>query len=1432
MKNLVYTKKIVGLSILSITVTTPVIIANSNVQINSFTKLTNYSQNIDTSSLVQIQNNQAELLKEISNKYDESQVLFATWKNNYNVNANIDNGIRYQFRRYFDFNDFLNTIKLENNHASCRHAFSSKGVCYSQAVDFVKKFKEQNGFDLSNVESFHLDNNFNVESLTILKDVAWGHKEKSILTGPNAGRNWTEPINTNIKFDQFSTNGVDLFDLDEKQNDLFNLYNIDVLNAQVGKNFYDSFDKENNQFIKTWTVENKYKFYEQAKLLVSANGTNFIEASQNDSIINFDNKNINWDKFFILNISDIENNNIYYYGTNRPTIEFAFNLPLVNAINWYSKLPSKFIELRKLIEDIELTWSDSQYLFNEIFGSKNIFFDFMNTYLFNFANFYYDEITFNNFVQFLTDLKNKEPLQEIRNVIKELITTKKDVQYKNIIIPACAKNDSLEDIKSGSSYNIDLLANSLDLNTLNFSIDQIISNKLWLPNEFININSINKWNTYNDVIFPIILSQNIFVEYEDHFGNQYQTVVYDGSTKSFVNNAIKVGAVSGDFNTPYSTIKIKNISIGNFETKPYLGTNVEINNQNEFSEFINQSKLNATKTINGKQYASQDGFNDPIYMQANDDSIEIKFRYIAEEKQVEEGAWSDIHGDNEISPFMLIPDEAWDDIGAKPDSNPDSSLEDILWSWEKQILIQRTLSRPFILKKDIAGLELEEARQKYIYPEIETLTFTKDNIRNLFLNDGFTNKYNELSNKPWWTWTFQELVDEETNYNKGVSGSFNVVQDNSYQSQWFQNFLCNPNLANKTMSDFFPKTEEGRFFVIGSYKPAIDSTQIKLTEEAGFYYAGVQKDVYNMITNFNYVVELEVKNKTYTSKLNELNIASNDYKGQNLSFRKYQQLMNSLTKEWVNYFAIDNSRFKAEQIKDPNIEYIYTPSDDPFIQTSYGYIKIDYQNSIPIVNQIGNEVVYEQLPFNLNKIIGFAEFRHKYNKYIIESKEEWDKLSQFEQSKVILIDSQNNEILIGGYVIAQEKNFKVQGAPRIIISDEYVDPSLKDNPYFGFNQKTKEYISLQDLRNKWTSYSQKELFNILFGNYNYNSQAELLKERIKQFGVTLYVRIDDQYRLYWGYYWYEDGEKLGDETFDYIQLIKIEAVRTDLIELSKFTYGYNRDKDTIVSFSSLVSNIKNIDKFAQFFNLNEFQLNNFINGIKKIEVIEQNQENGLIKIQITLNENYVLYNENDSFIITINAKELIKYELDSLSLNNFSQEIKEELSKRNNEEQIQYLNSLDLNTKLSLFTSSQSKFFVSNLSTSHDNNHSIQDIVFSYNEADLVADVKFNNPNLVLDAKTNKTLTNFDYNLRIDLGLIDPFKQKVLPWMLGGIISGGILLIAALAFIFYRRHRQKEQLLKSDINTNVLSEKDLFNDNSADSSVNINNLNNNIENSL
>ena len=89
------------------------------------------------------------------------------------------------------------------------------------------------------------------------------------------------------------------------------------------------------------------------------------------------------------------------------------------------------------------------------------------------------------------------------------------------------------------------------------------------------------------------------------------------------------------------------------------------------------------------------------------------------------------------------------------------------------------------------------------------------------------------------------------------------------------------------------------------------------------------------------------------------------------------------------------------------------------------------------------------------------------------------------------------------------------------------------------------------------------------------------------------------------------------------------------------------------------------------------------------------------------------------------------------------------------------------------------------------------------NGNDLQADVLFNDSNVVLDAKTNTKLTDFDYNLKVDLGIIDPnAKIKTIGLAVG--LSVGLTIVGAIiAFLIIRRHRNKIRYYGSSHNSDV-----------------------------
>ena len=175
---------------------TPIIIVNQ-ININNYKQkmYQNSSKNllndnVDTSNLIQLNNNQNQLLKEISSKYDESKLLFESWKN--------------EIKLFLDFQYNLEKFKesIIKQFPTGYHngiPFLSNG--YKQVSTFdMEKFREfllktrqnqvqnlainpLNGFVHSSFSS-----NLSTEKISFLS-----HEEKK-MTAPNYYQTFLKPV--------------------------------------------------------------------------------------------------------------------------------------------------------------------------------------------------------------------------------------------------------------------------------------------------------------------------------------------------------------------------------------------------------------------------------------------------------------------------------------------------------------------------------------------------------------------------------------------------------------------------------------------------------------------------------------------------------------------------------------------------------------------------------------------------------------------------------------------------------------------------------------------------------------------------------------------------------------------------------------------------------------------------------------------------------------------------------------------------------------------------------------------------------------------------------------------------------------------------------------------------------------------------------------
>lgn len=1133
---------------------------------------------------------------------------------------------------------------------------------------------------------------------------------------------------------------------------------------------------------------------------------NWIQISETPKKIRLNNEKIDFSDFFLIKpdfTNNYENDKPTFYFKEKPRIKIELNLPLLNGFIRYKNIPSEFVKTRLLMMKTNEIIANQPYLKNLLFGGEKKYFEFLNNWLVNLVNNFYDINEIKNIQKFLNDFNESKNREEFKNVVFKLL--KEDIFLEN-----------------GTKLPKNILKSEIDSVFQEIILKQIdsikflptkheLETKIWNDSIFNNFNNFDfKWNIWTDIVLPNILGIDIFIDYEDEYGNEILgKKIYDGTKQQFIENAIMVAPSLPDKNFPYSKTKIKKILFGNIEQKKFLPKNIDIDNSEKFKMIVNKSIQYAN--LDEQKWSSYDYDNNKKTLKATKDGIEIKFRYLANKKEIEESAWWKLQNETNSEGRMLIPDEAWGDDVDRFDTTPNSSLEEILNDLKSKELFERAIARPFILKKTITTEDLRAGKRKYVETIEKTTTiFSKGNIGDIFLTKAFKDKYNSTSHTPWWTWTFKDLVQEEKDFQNQKLNAIEVIKKDYFQEEWFNNFIANKNLANKTLEDFFPKLDEGRFFVIGSYKPSIDSTQVKLTDEAGFYFAGEQYDDYQQISNFNYVVELEVKNKTYQANLANFNLSNVNYNGNVLAYDKYQELVQLLAKNSLEYFKISSNAFKANQIEEPTINLVLDNTTNSFEPQGLGKLVIDFQKSIPIVSQIGNEVVYQQLPFELDKLKGMDEFIKNYQKYIITSQVEYDALDKLVKQKKIFIDKINNQIIIGGAVIAQEQNFMVNGILSksiFTIPSSYWDKSIAT---VGFEQKTKTYLSPENALKKYNLMSQDEIFKMLFSwNTKQQADVDLLKELVKKRNVKFSFELEND-NLVCLYHWDDlEGNYFTSDVS--MKVIDIRPIRLDLIDKNSFNYGYQRELDTDISFANLIWKIKDIKNFVDehFNNLSNFEKENLINGIKNIKVLNANEKEKTVRIEIALKENYVLYNKEDSLILNLKLSEKIKFSIGEFKIQNIDKKIQRELfEQKEKENKIIYLNRLDLQTKISFFKKMN---FQINFNI-NSNEHLIENIIFKFFKEDLIANFIFNNPDIVLDAKNKININNFENELETSLNIGNStLKNKMMPLLIGGLGAFAISLMTGMTFIFIKRKKQKADFLKTEENRETTySDKDLF----------------------
>lgn len=428
----------------------------------------------------QLDLNETFLLEELSQIYDESKKIFKSYKQNVeldgNIKLNIDN-----YHSYNVFEKYINNLSKKDHFRFINK--KNKDVVYNDL--FMKNIFHKKTINISpNQDKFLISPTlFSLDSNNFFE-----YYERRWVPGPGypilINKSYWEQ--NGIKLNIHSDKSYGSFVYDETG--FIRLPKRKIINSRITKSI-SYVSKEIKEF---------YDLDFNSELLFE---------DENNKIVSFEKKQIFWEKFFSLSASEMElNDNRAYSLNNKPIIKLGLNLPLVYNIYWYGKTWVIFQELLNKANKIKNLFDQQENLYKKLFENKENFFIFFNSILINILNFMYTEKEYKIIKEIMINIESNiidsEFIYQIRNFIN-----KKDIIY----------NGNKINIKGSNLSNKNMLKNELNIEPPKHIIDNDIYSSFLIID---NNSKINNYNTWSEIILPIILNQNIFVTFVDESGIQ------------------------------------------------------------------------------------------------------------------------------------------------------------------------------------------------------------------------------------------------------------------------------------------------------------------------------------------------------------------------------------------------------------------------------------------------------------------------------------------------------------------------------------------------------------------------------------------------------------------------------------------------------------------------------------------------------------------------------------------------------------------------------------------------------------------------------------------------------------------------------------------------------------------------------------------------
>ncbi|MGL5617612.1 MAG: EGFR-like transmembrane domain-containing protein [Metamycoplasmataceae bacterium] len=742
--------------------------------------------------------------------------------------------------------------------------------------------------------------------------------------------------------------------------------------------------------------------------------------------------------------SSYSNNGSFYFNNlgQNPEFKFGLNLSFVTAS----------YELKNIYEQTKILLDLNENIINEylnpsgetlesLFGSKENYYTFINTYIQNILDAKYSSEEISLIIKFFNDLATRKITKSQIDAILNNSSTQFPLLTESTI-------ENWVEVLKDNGKELPKITNQ------NSSNDRVYFNS-----KLNSIMPVNLWNSLVDYIIPEFLNQTITAKVKIN-GVEQEFIAFDASKKEFNVLAIPLHASS------VSTLEI--ISLKTESGK--LMSSVD--------NVLSRSQKYQTIEVGQKAYLVKDNFENNLVV---DNNNKFSWLYASEKTIINENRLYRWEKENKLSAKvhkpetrLIIPEEAYDG-DAEERNMYASELGALMWFPQKYA--HRAMGSLFMHEGADFSTWMRFEMPKYVNNDVSEAGAPVSKY--LSLHTVFNNNWTDRNTN------FEELTGNEIK--ERIANGEEILLESHRANNWFE-FFTMPEFGDIPLKDFYANDYTGLIYVFGSFSPKInDANQDGLTRENGFYKVPNTETLGGAIVSYNYVVQLEVPKRKFKSNTEQefINIFENVNKP-NEQLMVNQEIYDETLRRWVDsikpFINFAQDEYPESVLVQPEVifNHMYDPNS---IKVNEREMVIRFPKSVAALASVGANGEIVQIPFSLNDFNPFSAFKEKYQDLINEGR--------------IIIDEEENTITWSSKLV--EKMLGIQPYPFYVASNHINWDNLK----YGYDFETGITITPEDIKIKIDSMNLKDKVDYLLTDNVLNSDKVDFVNSLKNVNIEI-----------------------------------------------------------------------------------------------------------------------------------------------------------------------------------------------------------------------------------------------------------------------------------------------------------------------------------------